>query len=239
MRPSGRHPEELRTISLETGISPYAEGSCLVRFGNTHVLCTASVDENIPPFLRGKGKGWVTAEYGMLPRATHSRNRRESANGKQTGRTHEIQRLIGRSLRSITELDTMGERQIIVDCDVLQADGGTRTASITGGYVALYLAFSQLVRAGKLEKVPLMGELAAVSCGICNGVPVLDLDYEEDSDAEVDANFVMTSSGSILEIQGTAEQSPFSEEEFFAMMKLAKGGIEQITAIQRKALRLK
>lgn len=239
MRPSGRHPEELRPISLEVGISPYAEGSCLVRFGNTHVLCTASVDESIPPFLRGKGKGWVTAEYGMLPRSTHSRNRRESANGKQTGRTHEIQRLIGRSLRAITELDTMGERQIIVDCDVLQADGGTRTASITGGYVALYMAFSQLVRAGKLEKVPLMGELAAVSCGICNGVPVLDLDYAEDSDAEVDANFVMTSSGSILEIQGTAEQSPFSEEEFFAMMKLARNGIEQITALQRKALKLK
>lgn len=239
MRPSGRHPEELRPISLETGISPYAEGSCLVRFGNTHVLCTASVDESIPPFLRGKGKGWVTAEYGMLPRATHNRSKREAANGKQTGRTHEIQRLIGRSLRSITELDMMGERQIVVDCDVLQADGGTRTASITGGYVALYLAFSHLVKAGKIEKVPLMGELAAVSCGIVNGVPVLDLDYVEDSDAEVDANFVMTSSGSILEIQGTAEQSPFSEEEFFAMMKLAKAGIAEITALQRKVLRKK
>ncbi len=239
MRPSGRHPEELRPISLEVGISPYAEGSCLVRFGNTHVLCTASVDETIPPFLRGRGKGWVTAEYGMLPRATHNRNKREAAGGKQGGRTHEIQRLIGRSLRAVTELDTMGERQVIVDCDVLQADGGTRTAAITGGYVALYLAFNHLVRARKLEKVPLMGELAAVSCGICNGVPVLDLDYAEDSDAEVDANFVMTSSGSILEIQGTAEQSPFSEEEFLAMMKLARKGIEEITALQRKALRLK
>lgn len=239
MRPSGRHPDELRPISLETGISPYAEGSCLVRFGNTHVLCTASVDESIPPFLRGKGKGWVTAEYGMLPRSTHSRNRREAANGKQTGRTHEIQRLIGRSLRSVTELDTMGERQIVVDCDVLQADGGTRTASITGGYVALYLAFSHLVKAGKLERMPIIGEVAAVSCGISFGVPVLDLDYAEDSDAEVDANFVMTGSGSIIEIQGTAEQSPFSEEEFYAMMKLAKKGIAEITALQRRALKLK
>lgn len=239
MRPSGRHPDELRPISLETGISPYAEGSCLVRFGNTHVLCTASVDESIPPFLRGKGKGWVTAEYGMLPRSTHSRNRREAANGKQTGRTHEIQRLIGRSLRSVTELDTMGERQIVVDCDVLQADGGTRTASITGGYVALYMAFSHLLKAGKLERMPIIGEVAAVSCGISFGVPVLDLDYAEDSDAEVDANFVMTGSGSIIEIQGTAEQSPFSEEEFYAMMKLAKKGIAEITALQRRALKLK
>jgi len=239
MRPSGRHPDELRPISFEVGISPYAEGSCLVRFGNTHVLCTASVDESIPPFLRGKGKGWITAEYGMLPRATHSRSKREAANGKQTGRTHEIQRLIGRSLRSMTELELMGERQIVIDCDVLQADGGTRTASITGGYVALYLAFNSLVKAGKMDRMPLMNEVAAVSCGICNGVPVLDLDYAEDSDAEVDANFVMTSSGSILEIQGTAEQSPFSEEEFQAMMKLARKGIEEITSLQRKALRIR
>ena len=238
MRPSGRHPEELRQVHFELGISAHAEGSCLVRFGDTHVLCTATIEESIPPFLRGKGKGWITAEYGMLPRATHSRMRRESANGKQTGRTHEIQRLIGRSLRAITELDAMGERQIIVDCDVLQADGGTRTASITGGYIALYLAFKTLVKARKIEKIPLMGELAAISCGICNGEAVLDLDYIEDSDAEVDANFVMTSSGSIIEIQGTAEQSPFSEEEFLAMLKLARNGIEQLTALQRKALRI-
>jgi ribonuclease PH len=238
MRPSGRHPEELRNISFELGISNHAEGSCLVRFGDTHVLCTATIEESIPPFLRGKGKGWVTAEYGMLPRATHSRTRRESANGKQTGRTHEIQRLIGRSLRAVTELDAMGERQIIVDCDVLQADGGTRTASITGGYVALYLAFKHLVRTRKLEKVPLIGEIAAISCGIVNGTPVADLDYIEDSDAEVDANFVMTSSGSIIEIQGTAEQSPFSEEEFIKMLGLARNGIEQITTLQRKVLKL-
>jgi len=238
MRPSGRLPEELRPISFELGISAHAEGSCLARFGNTHVLCTATIEETIPPFLRGKGRGWVTAEYGMLPRATHSRTRRESANGKQSGRTHEIQRLIGRSLRAVTELESMGERQIIIDCDVLQADGGTRTAAITGGYIALYMAFNHLVRTRKIEKVPLVGELAGISCGICNGIPVLDLDYSEDSDAEVDANFVMTSSGSIIEIQGTAEQSPFSEEEFMAMLKLARSGIEQLTALQRKVLRL-
>jgi ribonuclease PH len=238
MRPSGRTPSEIRDISIETDVCAHAEGSCLVKFGNTHVLCTASLDESVPPFLRGKGKGWVTAEYGMLPRSTHSRMKREAANGKQSGRTQEIQRLISRSLRAVTDLEILGERQVIVDCDVIQADGGTRTASITGGFVALYLAFNTLVKRRLIAKNPLITEVAAVSCGICDGLAVADLDYEEDSSAEVDANFVMTSSGSIIEIQGTAEQAPFSEEQLQEMLNLAKGAISQITDIQRKALKI-
>lgn len=237
-RPSGRMSEALRPITIEPAFSPYAEGSCLIKCGNTHVLCNASVEERVPPFLKGKGSGWVTAEYGMLPRSTHSRMRREVTQGRQSGRTMEIQRLIGRSLRSVVDLKAMGERQITVDCDVLQADGGTRTASITGGFVALHLAFQTLQRQGLVGNMPLSDSIAAVSCGIYKGVPVLDLDYDEDSAAEVDANFVMTRSGKIIEIQGTAEGNPFSEEEFFAMMKLAKKGIEELTDIQGRALSL-
>jgi len=236
MRPSGRQPTELRPISLEVGFSTYAEGSCLIKMGNTHVLCTASLDETVPPFLRNKGKGWVTAEYGMLPRSTHGRMRREAAIGKQTGRTHEIQRLIGRSLRSITDLVALGERQIIVDCDVLQADGGTRTASITGAYVALHQAFATMVKKNIIPAIPLSCHLAAISCGIFRGTPLLDLDYEEDSNGEVDANFVMTSKGAIVEIQGTAEKDPFSEDQFNDMLGLAKIGIAQLVEKQKKAL---
>lgn len=237
-RPSGRALDALRDITIEPSFSPYAEGSCLIKCGNTHVLCTASVEERVPPFLRGKNSGWVTAEYGMLPRSTHTRMRREVTQGKASGRTMEIQRLIGRSLRSVVDLKAMGERQITVDCDVLQADGGTRTASITGGFVALHLAFQHLQQQGVLGNMPLSDSIAAVSCGIYNGAPVLDLDYAEDSNAEVDANFVMTRGGKIIEIQGTAEESPFSEEEFLAMMKLAKQGIAKLTDIQRHALSL-
>ena len=236
MRPSGRSPDQLRPIVLETGFSAYAEGSCLARFGGTHVLCTASLDEGVPGFLRGKGSGWVTAEYGMLPRSTHSRSSREAARGKQTGRTQEIQRLIGRSLRAVTNMKAMGERQIVIDCDVIQADGGTRTASITGGYVALYLCFKKMVAQGLIESIPLSGQVAAVSCGIFKGQPVLDLDYAEDSNAEADANFVLTGTGGIVEIQGTAEADPFSEAEFLHLLSLAKAGIAELTRIQRQAL---
>ena len=204
MRPSGRAPDQLRTIVLEPGFAKYAEGSCLARFGDTHVLCTASVEQKVPPFLRGSGRGWVTAEYGMLPRSTHERTDREAAKGKQSGRTQEIQRLIGRSLRAVTDLAAMGEMQVKVDCDVIQADGGTRTASITGAYVALHLAFQKLVTMGILKAVPLVEPVAAVSCGIYEGIPVLDLEYVEDSAAQADANFVLTGSGGIVEIQGTA-----------------------------------
>lgn len=235
-RPSGRHAEELRQISIEPHVSLHAEGSCLIRFGNTHVLCTASVEESVPPFLKGQGKGWVTAEYAMLPRATHSRMRREATQGKQSGRTMEIQRLIGRSLRAVTDLRVMGERQVTVDCDVLQADGGTRTASITGGFVALHFAFQKLLRDRKLAKMPFYGQVAAVSCGIYRGSPIVDLDYEEDSSAEVDANFVITDTGSIVEIQGTGEEHPFSEQLFFEMLNLAKEGISALTAKQREVL---
>lgn len=237
-RPSGRAQDEMRPTSMEINICSYAEGSCLIRVGNTHVICTATVDDNVPRFLKGKGKGWVTAEYGMLPRSTHSRIHRESKQGKQTGRTQEIQRLIARSLRSITDMDDMGERQIIVDCDVLQADGGTRTASITGGYVALYLAFSHLVRNGTLERIPLIGELAAISCGVFEGNVVTDLDYDEDSNAEVDANFVMTGTGSLVEVQGTAEDAPFSQEQLIEMLGLAQKSTQELIAIQRKTLQL-
>jgi len=238
MRPSGRTPDQLRAISMEPGFSKYAEGSCLVRFGDTHVLCTASIDEKVPPFLRNSGKGWVTAEYGMLPRSTHTRTDREAAKGKQSGRTQEIQRLIGRSLRSITDLTAMGERQIKVDCDVLQADGGTRTASITGAYVALHLAFQSLVKAGVLSAIPLTGQVAAVSCGLYKGTPVLDLDYAEDSTCQADSNFVLTADGRIVEIQGTAEEHPFSQDEFLALLGLASKGVVELAEAQRKALGL-
>jgi ribonuclease PH len=238
MRPSGRAFDQLRAISLEPGFAKYAEGSCLVRFGDTHVLCTASVEEKVPSFLRNSGKGWVTAEYGMLPRSTHSRTDREAAKGKQSGRTQEIQRLIGRSLRAVTDLVAMGEMQIKVDCDVLQADGGTRTASITGSYVALHLAFQKLVEAGKLASVPLIDQLAAVSCGIYEGQPVLDLDYAEDSSAQADSNFVLTGTGGIVEVQGTAEERPFTRDQFQTLLGLAEKGVAELVAAQKKVLGL-
>jgi len=236
MRPSGRQLDELRAISMQPGLSKHAEGSCLIKFGDTHVLCTASVETRVPPFLRNSGRGWVTAEYGMLPRSTGSRSGREAARGKQGGRTHEIQRLIGRSLRAVTNLTGFGERQVTLDCDVLQADGGTRTASITGAYVALYQAFDGLVKAGEIEKMPLTDQIAAVSCGIYKDTPVLDLDYDEDSVADTDANFVLTGAGGIVEIQGTAEGKPFSEDEFLKLMALAKSGIQELATLQREAL---
>nr|WP_237155275.1 ribonuclease PH [Oryzibacter oryziterrae] len=228
----------MRPVSLERGVSRHAEGSCLVKFGETHVLVTASVDEKVPPWLRGGGKGWVTAEYGMLPRATGERMKREAAAGKQSGRTQEIQRLIGRSMRAVVDLIALGERQITIDCDVIQADGGTRTASITGAYVALYDAIEwmrkrNLIPAG--AKV-LRDQVAAISCGIYEGTPVLDLDYPEDSSAETDANFVMTGTGGIVEIQGTAEGKPFSEDELAQLMTLAKGGIAQLIELQKKTI---
>lgn len=235
MRPSGRNPDQLRRVTIEAGVSRHAEGSCLIQCGNTRVLCTASVEERVPPFLKGQGKGWVTAEYGMLPRSTNSRMPREAAKGKQSGRTQEIQRLIGRSLRSVVDLKALGERQVIVDCDVIEADGGTRTASITGAYVALRQALQKLVDAGSLPALPFTDNVAAVSCGVFNGTPVLDLDYDEDSAAQVDANFVLTGSGKIIEIQGTAEESPFSEEEFMQLLALAKKGVAELTALQDAA----
>src|SRR3982075_1319950 len=233
MRPSGRTPEAMRPVSLEPGFAKYAEGSCLARFGDTHVLCTASVEERVPPFLRNTGRGWVTAEYGMLPRSTHTRTDREAARGKQSGRTQEIQRLIGRSLRAVVDLPAMRERQINIDCDVLQADGGTRTASITGAWVALHFAFERLIKEGKLVASPSNGQVAAVSCGLWEGTPVLDLDYPEDSKAQADANFVLTGDGGIVEVQGTAEEKPFSEPEFMALLMLAKKGIGEPTRLQR------
>ena len=238
MRPSGRAADQLRQIQLEPGFSKYAEGSCLVKFGDTHVLCCASVEDRVPPFLRNTGKGWVTAEYGMLPRSTHDRTDREAAKGKQSGRTHEIQRLIARSLRSVTDLEAMGEMQIKVDCDVLQADGGTRTASITGAWVALHLAFAKLVASGKLKAIPLTDHVAAVSCGIYNGVAVLDLDYAEDSNAQADSNFVMTGTGGIVEVQGTAEEKPFARAQFNELLDLAEAGIRELVALQAKAVGL-
>lgn len=236
MRPSGRKPEELRKITLTPGFSRYAEGSCLVKFGETHVLCTASVEERIPPFLKNTGKGWVTAEYGMLPRSTHTRMQRESGKNGPSGRTQEIQRLIGRSLRSVVEMTLLGERQITIDCDVIQADGGTRTAAITGGYVALSLAVRHLMSTGLLRRNPIKDSVAAISCGFFEGAALLDLEYEEDSKAEVDANFVITGSGKIVEIQGTAETTPFSEEDFTRLMSLAKKGIAELTELQKQAL---
>lgn len=237
-RPSGRAADQLRTVSFELGFSKYAEGSCLVKFGDTHVLCTATVEEKVPGWMRGGGEGWVTAEYGMLPRSTHDRMRREASSGKQSGRTQEIQRLIGRSLRAVCDLKAMGEIQVRVDCDVLQADGGTRTASITGAYVAMYAAFQKMVRDGKLEAIPMSDEVAAVSCGIYDGEAVLDLDYDEDSAAQADTNFVLTGKGGIVEIQGTAEEDPFSREQFIQLLDLAQKGITELSVLQRKALGL-
>ena len=236
MRPSKRQPDEMRAVSFERGVSKHAEGSCLVRFGDTHVLCTASLEEKVPGWLRNTGKGWVTAEYGMLPRATHERTRRESTSGRPSGRTQEIQRLIGRSLRAVVDLPAMGERQINIDCDVLQADGGTRTASITGAWVALHFAFERLIKEGKLTASPITGQVAAVSCGLWEGTPVLDLDYPEDSKAQADANFVLTGTGGIVEVQGTAEDKPFAESEFIALLELAKKGIGELTRLQRAAI---
>src|SRR5947209_8202080 len=238
MRPSGRAPEALRPVTLEPSFAKYAEGSCLVRFGDTHVLCAATVEERVPPFLRNTGRGWVTAEYGMLPRSTHTRTDREAARGRQSGRTQEIQRLIGRSLRAVTDLAALGERQIRIDCDVLQADGGTRTAAITGSYVALYQAVAKFVTAGIVASMPLRDSVAAISCGVVEGSPVLDLDYAEDSTAETDANFVLTGTGGIVEIQATAEGAPFDDASFTRMLALARAGIAELTRQQRAALGL-
>ena len=236
MRPSGRTADQLREISLEPGFAPHAEGSCLIRCGNTHVLCTASVQERVPPFLRNTGRGWVTAEYGMLPRSTDRRTDREAARGKQSGRTQEIQRLIGRSLRAVTDLESIGERQIILDCDVLRADGGTRCASITGAFVALHQALQWLVDNDEIPALPLHSPVAAVSCGVVDGEAVLDLDYPEDSSAEADANFILTGSGGIVEIQVTAEKDPLSPEAFVAMHRLAQAGIDELVRLQKQAL---
>jgi ribonuclease PH len=235
MRPSERLADVLRPVTLETGVNRYAEGSCLVSFGHTKVLVTASLEEGVPGFLRGKGQGWVTAEYGMLPRATHTRGRREAAQGRQSGRTQEIQRLIGRSMRAIVDLKALGERQISIDCDVVQADGGTRTASVTGAWVALRLATRYLLDEGVIAKDPILDQVAAISCGVFNGTPVLDLDYEEDSNAEADANFVLTGHGDIVEIQATGEKRGFSEGEFEALFALARKGIGELVALQRAA----
>ncbi|MGZ3377578.1 MAG: ribonuclease PH [Phenylobacterium sp.] len=235
MRPSERLADVLRPVTLETGVNRYAEGSCLVSFGHTKVLVTASLEEGVPGFLRGKGQGWVTAEYGMLPRATHTRGRREAAQGKQSGRTQEIQRLIGRSMRAIVDLKALGERQISIDCDVIQADGGTRTASVTGAWVALRLATRYLMEEGVITADPILDQVAAVSCGVFSGTPVLDLDYEEDSNAEADANFVLTGSGAIVEIQATGEKRGFSEGEFESLFSLARKGIGELVALQRAA----
>ena len=234
MRPSGRAPNELRKIVLETEFSKYAEGSCLAKFGDTHVLCTASVEDSVPPFMRNSGRGWVTAEYGMLPRATNTRNDRKRT--LSTGRTQEIQRLIGRSLRAVTDMKGFGERQVRVDCDVLQADGGTRTAAITGGFVALHLAFQHLQRIGAVKTVPLADSVAAVSCGLWNDAAILDLDYAEDSTAQADVNFVLTGSAGIVEVQGTAEGDPFSRAQFDQLLTLATDGIEQLVTAQKAVL---
>ena len=236
MRPSQRAADMLRPVTLETGVNRYAEGSCLVSFGHTKVLVTASLEEGVPPFLRGRGQGWVTAEYGMLPRATHTRGRREAAQGKQSGRTQEIQRLIGRSLRAITDMKALGERQISLDCDVIQADGGTRTASITGAWVALRLATRYLMDEGLITADPILDQVAAVSCGVHQDVPVLDLDYEEDSDAEADANFVLTGAGDIVEIQATGEKRGFTQAEFEALFGLARKGMGELFEMQRAAV---
>jgi ribonuclease PH len=235
MRPSDRTADLLRPVTFETNVNRYAEGSCLISFGHTKVLVTASLEEGVPPFLRGKGQGWVTAEYGMLPRATHTRGRREAAAGKQSGRTQEIQRLIGRSLRAVVDLKALGERQISVDCDVIQADGGTRTASITGAWVALRMATKYLLEEGVIATDPILDQVAAVSCGVFEGTPVLDLDYEEDSNAEADANFVLTGKGDIVEIQATGEKRGFSQGEFEALFSLARKGIGELCELQRQA----
>jgi len=237
MRPSGRAPDEMRAITIETGFPRHAEGACLIAFGDTKVLCTASVEKNVPPWLRGKGEGWVTGEYAMLPRATHSRTAREAAKGKQSGRTQEIQRLIGRSLRAVVDLKKLGERQITLDCDVLQADGGTRTAAISGAWVALRLAVNGLMASGELREDPIMAQVAAVSCGIFQGTPVLDLDYDEDSRAEADGNFVLLSGGQIAEVQATAEGATYDEEALLRLLRLARIGCERIFAAQAEAVR--
>ncbi|MDI9408026.1 MAG: ribonuclease PH [Candidatus Pacebacteria bacterium] len=234
-RPSGRDPSALRQIQFEPGFSKHAEGSCLVSFGDTRVLCTASIEDKVPPFLRGTNRGWVTAEYGMLPRSTHSRMDREASRGKQSGRTHEIQRLIGRSLRMATDLGYLGERQIKIDCDVIQADGGTRTAAISGAWVALYLAGQGLVESGVLKSHPVVTSLAAISCGIWHGVPLLDLDYLEDSDCDADANFVITQSGDLIEVQLTAEKQAIGQETMMSLLALARAGVATIIGEQFKA----
>tara|TARA_R110000782_G_scaffold78276_6_gene155311 strand:+ start:70736 stop:71452 length:717 start_codon:yes stop_codon:yes gene_type:complete len=235
MRPSGRTPDQMRNITMEPGFTRHAEGSCLVSFGDTRVLCTASIEERVPPFLRGKGEGWVTAEYGMLPRSTHTRSNREAAKGKQSGRTQEIQRLIGRSLRAVVDLKKLGERQITLDCDVIQADGGTRTASISGAWVALRIAIDTLMQSGALTEDPIVNQVAAISCGIYQGTPILDLDYPEDSSAEADANFVLTGDSKLAEVQATAEGATFDEEELLRLLRLARIGCGEIFTAQRKA----
>src|SRR4051794_10083195 len=236
MRPSGRTPDQMRELTFEPGFTVHAEGSCLVSFGGTRVLCTASIEDKVPPFLRGKAQGWVTAEYGMLPRATHTRGAREAAKGKQSGRTQEIQRLIGRSLRAVTDMKLLGERQIVLDCDVIQADGGTRTASISGAWVALRLAIDGLMAEGKLTADPLTQKVAAISCGIYKGTPVLDLDYDEDSNADADANFVLLENGNIAEAQATAEHATYDEEALLRLLRLARIGCNEIFAAQAKAV---
>ena len=237
MRPSGRAPDEMRAITIETGYTKHAEGSCLISFGETRVLCTASVEERIPPWLRGKGEGWVTGEYSMLPRATHTRGQREAAKGKQSGRTQEIQRLIGRSLRAVVDHKKLGERQITLDCDVIQADGGTRTASISGAWVALRLAVNGLLKSGDITQDPITAKVAAISCGVYQGTPVLDLDYPEDSNADADANFVLIEGGKIAEAQATAEGAPYDEEAFLRLLRLVQMGCAQIFKAQDEATR--
>ena len=237
-RPSNRQYNQMREIKLESKVSPYAEGSCLAKFGNTHVFCTASVDTKLPQWLRNSGKGWITAEYGMLPRSTHSRMDREVSKGKPSGRTQEIQRLIGRSLRSIVDLKKLGDHQIKIDCDVIQADGGTRTASITGAWVALYEAVNFLLKSGKITENPIFDQVGAISCGIYNNFEIIDLDYEEDSNAETDGNFVMTANNGIVEIQTTAEEKPFNKEQFLKLLELAESGTKNIFKIQRQALNM-
>jgi ribonuclease PH len=236
MRPSRRTPDELRAVSLERGVIKFAEGSCFVKFGETHVLVTATLEERLPPWLKGQGRGWITAEYGMLPRATQERTRREASAGKQSGRTVEIQRLIGRSLRTICNLPALGERQITIDCDVIQADGGTRTAAITGAWVALHDCVTWMKARNMVRGDLIRDHVAAISCGICNGIPVLDLDYAEDSEAETDANFVITGTGTLIEIQGTAEKTPFTEEQFLSLLSLARKGVTKLVDLQKMAV---
>ncbi len=236
MRPSGRAPDEMRVIDIQTGYTKHAEGSVLIGFGETKVICTASVEERVPPFLRGKGQGWVTGEYSMLPRATHTRGSREAAKGKQSGRTQEIQRLIGRSLRAVCDMEKLGERQITLDCDVIQADGGTRTASISGAWIALRLAVNKLMADGAITEDPITARVAAISCGIYQGTPVLDLDYDEDSSADADANFVLIEGGKIAEAQATAEGAPYDEEGLLRLLRLARIGCDRIFAAQQKAV---
>jgi ribonuclease PH len=236
MRPSGRAANALRHVDFIVGFNRHAEGSCLVKFGDTHVICTASLDEKVPPFLKGSGKGWVTAEYGMLPRATHTRGEREAAKGRQSGRTQEIQRLIGRALRAVTDLTAFGERQIKIDCDVIQADGGTRTAAITGSYIALHECFRLMKEMNAIRAIPLIDQVAAISCGLYNNLAVLDLDYAEDSNAEADANFVLTAQGGMVEVQATAEKRAFTDAQFAELLGLARHGTNELFGLQRAAL---